>query len=93
MKVEYVKYKGIIFPVRVCNFVYGKKTITRKIGSEVMSGVLLNEDTYCDDEAKYIDEQIAYFVPHDELLKRSDKEMLNYIYYNLDECILEDFED
>ena len=93
MKFEYVKYKEITFPIRVCDFTYGGKTITRKIGSEVMQGVLLNENAYCDDEAKCIDEQIAYFVPHDELLKRSDNEMLNYIFYNLDEGILEDFED
>ena len=92
MEFEHFEYKGITFPVRDCTFTCGGKSINRLIGSEVMSGMFFNEDSsFVDDKAQEIDERIAYYVPHDELMTLSDKQMLDYIFYHIDEGILEDF--
>lgn len=92
MEFEHIEYKGITFPVRDCIFTHGKKTINRLIGSEIMVDVLWKkEGVYADDKAQEIDERIAYYVPHDELMSLSDKQMLDYIFYHIDEGIMEDF--
>lgn len=92
MNFVYKKYKEITFPVRDCEFTHNEKTIRRYIGSEVMSGLLFNEDgSFCDSKAEYFDSEIAYYVPHDELLRLSDEEMLNYIRSELDSDIDQDF--
>ena len=92
MNFVYKKYKEITFPVRDCEFTKDGKTIRRYIGSEVMSGLLFDEDcNFCDSDAEYIDSQIAYYIPHDELLKLSDEEILNYIRSEIDSEIDQDF--
>ena len=91
MEFKHFEYKGITFPVRDCTFTYGGKTINRLIGSEVMSGMFFTDKGYVDEDAKCLDEKIAYYLPHDELMTLSDKEILDYIFYHIDEGIYDDF--
>lgn len=92
MEFEHFEYKGITFPVRDCTFTYSDKSIRRRIGSEVMSRVLFSEKgVWADKDAEELDGKIAYYLPHDELMSLSDKQILDYIYYHIDEGILEDF--
>jgi len=92
MDFVYKKYKEITFPVRDCEFKNGDKTIRRLIGSEQMSEMFFNEDGgWIDDNAERIDSEIAYYIPHDELLRLSDQQILDYIFYHIDEGIYEDF--
>ena len=92
MDFVYKKYKEITFPVRDCEFKHGDKTIRRLIGSEEMSGMFFTEDGgFVDDRAEYIDSEIAYYIPHDELITLTDQQILDYIFYHIDEGIFEDF--
>lgn len=90
---EFYEYKGITFPVRDCEFTNGESTIRRRIGSEVMSGVLFSgkDNTWLDEEAEHLDSMIQYYIPHQELLTLSDQEILDYIYYHVDSDIYDDF--
>jgi hypothetical protein len=92
MEFEHIEYKGITFPARDCTFTYDGKSIRRLIGSEAMVDILFSDrGVYADEKAKSIDDKIAYYLPHDELMTLSDAQILEYIYNYLDEGILEDF--
>ena len=93
MDFVYKKYKEITFPVRDCEFKYGDNTIRRLIGSEEMSAMFFKENgSWTDDDAERIDSEIAYYLPRDELITLSDQQIFDYIFYHIDEGIIEDFD-
>ena len=92
MNFIYKECKQIKFPVRDCTFTWGDKTIHRLIGSEIMCEVIFDEKgNFYNKDAEVLDSQIAYYIPHDELLKLSDKEILHYIFYHIDSEIYDEF--
>lgn len=85
MEFEYRKYKETIFPIREIEITNRDKTTYFYVGSETMQSLLIDEDgTPVDEYAQSLDEEICYYIPHEELVTLTDKQILDYIYYHID---------
>lgn len=96
MEFVYREYKKTVFPIRKCTWTRHGVTRSRLIGSELMS-TAFNFDWKkikpSDDDAMHIDEEIAYYAPHDMIVGSSDDEILNYIYKEIETSVLDIFEE
>jgi len=61
---ELIKYKGEKYPTVIINFPFGE----RKISTTKLNDSLMNNDgSYVSEEARFIDEQIFYFVEEEDI--------------------------
>ena len=55
------------------------------------NGKLKNNGEFVDEEAEKLDCGIAYYIPHDVLMNASDDEIFKYIYENIEEYVIDVF--
>lgn len=84
------EYKKITFPVRVVrHWEHWEQSIL--VGSEYMLQIFKQENPRdLVDIAAEIDEEIAYYIPHNLLLQGSDNEIITYIEQNIDEHVFKE---
>lgn len=91
---EQREYKGITFPIRECEWTKNGVTRRRFVGSTIMSDILWDgKNKLTDEDAFEIDCGIAYYVPHDLIINGSDDEIFDYIFREIEQEIMEIFEE
>lgn len=93
MEFEFREYKKITFPVRDCTWTRYGVTRNRLVGSEVMNSMLWGKNEPVDDEARQVDCGIAYYIPHELLITGSDDEILDYIFREIEQSVMDIFEE
>ena len=76
-----INFNGKSFPFEVIKEITGNGEVEHIISVVDLQSELLDiKDNYVSDDARWIDEQITYFVENENDLNRSDKNILEEIY-------------